>query len=239
MRRLPRDRPITIETRVSTGRTVIGNPFRKKRDDAGQETPTRLTGPRIPRRSSGWEALQKELRDRESLRVLDIGPTSPQNINLLTGMGHSVYMADVVHEALRSNWQLPPAAGEDKPGFDIPGFFEENLNFPGREFDVVLLWATLDYIPEPLVAPLVERLRRVTAPGGRVLAVFHSKPEGPYTAYCRYHLTETGEVEMQQSEPFRILRVYTNRNIERLFEGFAGNKFFLARDNLYEVLITR
>jgi hypothetical protein len=218
---------------------VIGNLFHKKRDEDGQDSPTRLTGPRIPRRSSGWEALQKHMREQECLRVLDIGPTSPQNINLLTGMGHSVYMADVVHEARRGNWQLPPAEGEDKPRFNVDAFFQENLNFPGREFDVVLLWATLDYIPEGLVAPLVERLRAATHPGGKVLAVFHSKPEGPYTAYCRYHLTETGEVEMQQSEPFPILRVYTNRNIERLFDGFAGNKFFLARDNLYEVLITR
>jgi SAM-dependent methyltransferase len=216
---------------------VIGNLFRKKRDDAGQESPARLTGPRIPRRSSAWEALLKHMHEQEGLRVLDIGPTSSHNINLLTGMGHSVYMADVVHEALRGNWQLPP--GEDKPGFDLDGFFQENLNFPGREFDVVLLWATLDYIPEALVAPLVERLRRASAPGGKILAVFHSKPEGPYTAYCRYHLTDGPEVEMQQSEAFPILRVYTNRTIERLFDGFAGNKFFLARDNLYEVLITR
>jgi hypothetical protein len=218
---------------------VIGNLFRKNRDDEGPDRPTRLTGPRVPRRSSGWESLQKHMREQEGLRVLDIGPTSPQNINLITGMGHSVYMADIVHEALRGNWQLPPPEGETKPGFDVEGFFQENLNFPGREFDVVLLWATLDYIPEPLVAPLVGRLRAATHPGGKVLAVFHSKSEGPYTAYCRYHLTETGEVEMQQSEPFPILRVYPNRKIEGLFDGFAGNKFFLARDNLYEVLITR
>ncbi|HTV82144.1 MAG TPA: class I SAM-dependent methyltransferase [Acidobacteriaceae bacterium] len=218
---------------------MIGNLFRKKRDDDGQQSPTRLTGPRVPRRSSGWEALLKHMREQEGLRVLDIGPTSPQNINLLTGMGHSVYMADVVHEALRGDWQLPPAEGEDKPRFNVEGFFRENLNFPGREFDVVLLWATLDYIPEGLVKPLVEHLRTVTHPGGKVLAVFHRKTEGPYTACCRYHLTETGEIEMQQSEPFPILRVYTNRRIEGLFDGFAGNRFFLARDNLYEVLISR
>ncbi len=218
---------------------MIGNLFRKKHDEPGRDRPALLTGPRIPRRSSGWEALLKHLREQESLRVLDIGPTSSRNINFLTGMGHSVYMADVVHEALRGNWQLPPAEGESKPGFNVDGFFQENLNFPGREFDVVLLWATLDYIPEGLVTPLVQRLRAATRPGGKVLAVFHSKREGPYTAYCRYHLTESGEVEIQQSESFPILRVCTNRNIERLFDGFAGNKFFLARDNLYEVLITR
>jgi hypothetical protein len=218
---------------------VIGNPFRRKRDDDGQDRPTLLTGPRVPRHSSGWEALQKHLREQEGLRVLDIGPTSSRNINFLTSMGHSVYMADVIHEALRGGWELPPAEGENKPGFNVEGFFQENLNLPGREFDVVLLWATLDYIPEGLVAPLVQRLRTCTSPGGKVLAIFHSKPDGPYTACCRYHLTEGAEVEIQMSEAFPILRVYTNRNIERLFQGFAASRFFLARDNLYEVLITR
>ncbi|HTX42045.1 MAG TPA: methyltransferase domain-containing protein [Acidobacteriaceae bacterium] len=218
---------------------MIGNLFRKKRDENEGDRPTLLTGPRIPRHSSGWEALLKHLREESGLRVLDIGPTSPQNINFLTGMGHSVYMADVVHEALRGGWELPPPEGEDKPGFNIPGFFEQNLNFQGREFDVVLLWATLDYIPEALTPALMQRLRAATHPGGRVLAIFHSKATGPYTAYCRYHLTDTSEIQMQEAEPFPVLRVYTNRQIERLFEGFSANRFFLAKDNLYEVIITR
>lgn len=218
---------------------MIGNPFRKKQGDEGRPQPTLLKGPRIPRHSSGWQALLKHLKDESGLRVLDIGPTSPQNINFLTNMGHSVYMADVVHEALRGGWELPPLEKGDPPRFNVKGFFEQNLNFQGREFDVVLLWATLDYIPEGLTQALVEHLQTATQKGGRVLAIFHSKKEGPYTAYCRYHLTEGTEIEMQEAEPFQVQRVYTNRSIERLFEGFAASRFFLAKDNLYEVILTR
>lgn len=218
---------------------MIGSLFRRKHDEEGRERPTTLTGPRIPRHSSGWQAMLQHLRDESELRVLDIGPTSPQNINFLTGMGHSVYMADVVHEAIRGGWAMPPAEAGDPPGFNLTGFFEQNLNFHGRQFDVVLLWATMDYIPDGLTAALVDRLREATRPGGKVLAIFHSKMQGPFTAYCRYHLTDTSEIEMQESEPFPVLRVYTNRSIERLFSGFAGSRFFLAKDNLYEVILTR
>ncbi len=218
---------------------VIGNLFRKNRGEEARERPTLLTGPRVPRHSSGWQALLKHLREEDNLRVLDIGPTSPQNINFLTGMGHSVYMADVVHESLRGGWEMAPAEPGEQPGFDVRGFFEQNLNFHGRQFDVVLLWATMDYIPGALTAPLVERLREATTPGGKVLAIFHSKMEGPFTAYCRYHLTEGTEIEMQETDPFPVRRVYTNRSIERLFEGFSGSRFFLAKDNLYEVILTR
>ena len=183
--------------------------------------------------------MLKYLKENPNLRVLDIGPTSSQNINFLTELGHSVYMADVVHEAVTGPWILPPKEKGEAPGFNVPGFFEQNLNFGGREFDVVLLWSTLDYIPQGLVQPLIEHLLKAVRKGGLILATFHAKATGPNTNFCRYHLTGTSEIEMQESEPHPVQRVYTNRNIEKLFAEYSNNRFFLAKDNLYEVMITR
>jgi Methyltransferase domain len=198
-----------------------------------------LTGPRIPRHSSGWCALLKHLQEQPNLRVLDIGPTSSSSINFLTGLGHSVYMADIVHEAINGPWILPPKEKGEQPGFDVSGFFEQNLNFGGREFDVVLLWTTLDYIPQGLVQPLVEHLQQTVRKGGYILATFHGKATGPNTEFCRYHLTGGDTVEMQRAEAHPVQRVYTNRNFEKLFSNYSNSRFFLAQDNLYEVLLTR
>jgi hypothetical protein len=205
----------------------------------GDPDRTAPTGPRIPRHSSGWTALLKYLQENPNLRVLDIGPTSSQNINFLTELGHSVYMADVVHESNNGTWALPPIAEGEPPRFNAPGFFEQNLNFGERGFDVVLLWTTLDYVPQGLVQPLIEHLLQSVSKGGLILAIFHGKATGPNTSFCRYHVTGTSAVEMQQAEPHPLQRVYTNRNIENMFTGFGNNRFFLAKDNLYEVLITR
>lgn len=183
--------------------------------------------------------MLKHLKEEESLRVLDIGPTSPSNINFLTGLGHSCYMADVVHEALNMQWVTPPSEEGGEAGFDLVGFFEQNLNFGGRQFDVVLLWTTLDYIPQGLVQPFIQHLHTAVRPGGRVLALFHTKSIGPDTRFCRYHLTDGDTIEMQESETHPILRVYTNRSIEKLFSRYSNYRFFLAKDNLYEVIITR
>jgi hypothetical protein len=147
-------------------------------------------------------------------------------------------MADLVPEAQKPEWMKKPEDGGD-PVFDVAGFLEHNLNFTGREFDAVLLWTTLDYLPEPLVQPTVDRLRSCMRPGGKVLAFFHNKQTGENTAYCRYHLSETDAIDMQESAPFPIRRASTNRSIEKIFERFNGCKFFLAKDNLYEVIITR
>lgn len=220
---------------------MLRNLFRREQDqdELTRSGRTVLTGPRIPRHSSGWEAMLKHLKGEPNLRVLDIGPTSPQNINILTELGHSVYMADLVHEANSGAWQLPPEEENGAPGFDVPGFFEQNLNFGGREFDVVLLWTTLDYIPPGLVEPLIKHLESTVRSGGRILAIFHSKAAGVNTTFYRYHITGSATVEVQESQAHPIQRVYTNRNIEQLFSGFSNYRFFLAKDNLYEVILTR
>ncbi len=152
---------------------VMRNLFgRAQHDSQAPGSPTVLTGPRVPRHSSAWKDLLKFLKAEQGLRILDIGPTSPTNINFLTTLGHGVYMADVVNESLHGNWMSAP----DENGvthFDVEGFLDNNLDFAGREFDVILLWTTLDYVPQDLVGPLIKRLPVVDAsrgPGAHLLS---------------------------------------------------------------------
>ncbi len=201
-------------------------------------SPTVLTGPRVPRHSSAWKDLLKYLKAEPGLRILDIGPTSPTNINFLTTLGHGVYMADVVNEALRGNW-MGAADENGVTHFDVEGFLDNNLDFAGREFDVILLWTTLDYVPQDLVGPLIKRLRSSMRPGGRVLTFFHTRNTGADTGFCRYHVTDSDTIETQETTGYAVQHVYTNRTIEKLFENYANTKFYLAKDNLYEVIITR
>ena len=78
---------------------------------------------RPPRNSSGWRDILAYLKETESLRVLDFGATSSHNINYLTSMGHSVYMANVVQDASRPEWRKPLEEG-GKSEFDVAGFVD-------------------------------------------------------------------------------------------------------------------
>lgn len=211
----------------------------EKRHGSQASAPIRgVTGPKVGRHSGGWTALRKRLETEDGLRVLDTGYTSPTNINFLTGMGHSVYMADLVKDACAGEWKR--GTDEDgKPVYDIQGFLGACLNFGEKKFDVVLLWTTLDYLPEPFVAAVVQRLADVMNPGGAVLAFFHTRTQGEETVHCRFHVTPTDDVEMQMAEQFPIQRAFTNRSIEKLFAGWSGHRQFLAKDSLSEVIMTR
>jgi SAM-dependent methyltransferase len=187
---------------------------------------------RIPRVSSGWSALLKGLQENEGQRILDFGPTSPTNINFLTGLGHSIYMADLASEAADPKW----ATADAEAPFPVEAFLAENLQFSGREFDTVLFWDTGDYLNQELLEAVVARLHQVLVPGGQLLAFFHIKPE---VGLHRYHLRDDGQVDVQYRNDRSSGVAMNNRQIEKLFAAYRGYRFFLAKDNLREILVTR
>jgi len=216
---------------------MLGRLFDRQQGSDGS-SPQGLTGPKFPRHSGGWSALRKRLDAEPGLRVLDIGTTSPNNINFLTNLGHSVYMADLIEDANSGEW----LTGEDedgKPVWDAEGFVRQNLQFSGRTFDVVLLWSALDYLPEGLMAPVVSALHTAMTPGGQLLALFHTKLQPELSPYHRFHLTATDNVDLQLTKPATQQRALTNRNIERLFSAWSGLKQFLAKDGVSEAIIVR
>ena len=212
--------------------------FKRSGADGEGHTPGRV------RRSRGWDEVLGFLSEEpvRSLRVLDFGATSPHNINLLTSLGHSVYMANIVGEAQKPEWVLPPVPGsrlETPVAYDGQRFAETNLDFSGRDFDVILLWDTADYLPPPLVPMMFARLRAVMRPGGRLLGFFHGKTDGPDNGYARYQLTQTDELRLLGSEPLPIRQVTSNRQIEKYLDGFGTIRFFQGADNVREVIATR
>jgi hypothetical protein len=91
-----------------------------------------------------------------------------------------------------------------------------------------------------------------------LLAFFHTKDAGPDSPCYRFHIVGKDVLEMQRivmrrearrgptgaihtaiTDSFRLQRVFNNRHIETLFRDFASIKFFLARDNVREVLVVR
>ncbi len=195
--------------------------FDKKQDSGSAASAPGLSGPRVPRHSRAWSVLRKRLETESGLRIIDTGFTSPSNINYLTGLGHSVYLADPVHDAYAQDWRIGVDA-DDNPIWNVDGYLDQSLNFSGRAFDMVFLWAALDFLPEPLMIPVVTRLYESMNPGGQVLAFFHTRTQGEEAIRFRYHLAPSDEVEMQMTEQFPIQRAFTNRSIERLFAGWSA-----------------
>jgi len=147
-------------------------------------------------------------------------------------------MADLVEDSSSGEW-LKGTDEDGKPIWDVEGFTRQNLGFSGRTFDLVLLWTTLDYLPEALVTPVAHALHGAMVPGGQLLALFHTKLNPEQSPYHRFHITPTDDVELQLARPATQQRALTNRNIEKLFAEWSGLKQFLAKDGVSEAIIVR
>jgi SAM-dependent methyltransferase len=207
---------------------------------------------RLTRHSSGLAELVKVFASEEPLCVLDLGYTSPANIRFLTGRGHKIYSEDLLDASTEP--ELVTQDEQGNPILDSKRFLAENLVYPSAQFDIVLFWNLADYMDESLVKPVIGRLWSLLKPGGMLLAFFHTREAGPDAPCYRFHITEGDVLEMQRIETrrdlpkgkgvhtasgFRLQRVFNNRHIENLFRDFSSIKFFLARDNIREVLVVR
>lgn len=210
---------------------------------------------KLTRRSSGLGELSRNWDSVQGLCVLDLGATSPTNIRHFTERGHKIYSEDLLTAS-----RDPELLMKDEEGqavLDSRKFLADNLVYPAAHFDVVFCWNLPDYLDESLVKPVVGRLWSVLKPGGMLLAFFHTRDAGPDSPCHRYHIVGPDSLQMQKIElrretrrgptgavhtsveNFQLQRVFNNRHIETLFRDFASIKFFLARDNIREVLVVR
>jgi SAM-dependent methyltransferase len=193
---------------------------------------------RIPRRSTGFNQFTQAILRPDGQKVLDLGPTSSSNIHFVTELGHKAYNEDVLAAANASRLVIP-GAEEGSTTVDVERFLAEEMQYEAESFDAVLLWDVCDYLPEPLVKPVVERIYRITKPRGALLAFFHTRDAGSEAPYFRYHIKNQETLELQQGPHFQLQRVFQNRHIENLFHDYTSIKFFLGKENIREVLLVR
>src|SRR5579864_5426370 len=82
---------------------------------------------RLSRRSSGLGELTRALAGRDGLCVLDIGPTSPDNIQHFTELGYKVYSEDVLLASKERQYLVADA--EDNRVVDEKQFLSDTLNY--------------------------------------------------------------------------------------------------------------
>ena len=140
------------------------------------------SGERVARHSTGFKEFSRQIAGQEGLVVLDLGPTSPRNIQYLTELGHKIYNEDVLMAAADPSL-LRPGENGTPATLDVERFFAENLIFRGEQFDAILCWDIPDFLPEPLVKPAMERLGSVIKPGGVLLGFCSCASGVPCSTY--------------------------------------------------------
>ncbi|HYM13143.1 MAG TPA: class I SAM-dependent methyltransferase [Bryobacterales bacterium] len=197
--------------------------------------PARATPPPVEtdRRSNGLRQFFENLPRESRLKILDLGGASQANINFIALQGHKLYTEDLMVDIQRVT-----APGNGLAG-NVAGFIEENLTFPQEQFDGVLVWDTLEFLEEDMMWAAVSQMQSILKPGGTLLTFFHTHAKGETVHVYRYQIRDRQSLHLQPRFSRPLPRAFNNRSLERLFGNFHSVKFFLANDNLREVIVTR
>jgi hypothetical protein len=170
------------------------------------------------------------------LQILDLGGACQDNINFITSQGHKLFSEDLLVCLERT------IAAAKEPTARVPlchRFLHEALDFPDQHFDGILVWDTLEFLDDEILAAVVSRLQAVIKPGGAMLSFFHTQSKGQPVPIYRYQIQSTDTLRLQLRFNRPLPRSFNNRHLERLFHQFRSVKFFLAKDGLREVIVTR
>jgi SAM-dependent methyltransferase len=162
--------------------------------------------------------LDRALRG-ERPSILDLGPTCGDS---------AVYLADRGARVSVEEFD-PPAA----------------IRFDQRDgvFDVVLLWEAIDFVPGDRLQELGSEIRRVLAPGGRVLMLSIQDPprEGrPHRRPPRYRILADDRVGREPVDGPAITRHgHATRDLERALAPLHNEGIHLQRDRMRELIFAR
>ncbi len=191
------------------------------------------------RHSHGLEQFASQFSDETSQFLLDLGGATQASISFITNLGHKLYTEDFLQLVDGAFGSPPPESAEDLSPEVAREFLRQNLGFPNASFDGLLLWDVLEFLPQPLLKAVVRRLFEIAKPGAYLLAFFHADEKASEVPLYSYQILDGATLRLVLRETRRPVHLFNNRAVEKLFEGFHSVKFFLARDNLREVIVRR
>ena len=192
------------------------------------------------RHSHGLEQFFGHIDNESRLSILDLAGITQANVTFITGLGHRLYSEDFLRSlpddlAGSDEESLATQAGRAR----IDRFINQSLGFPDEFFDGVLVWDILEFLSPPLLKKTVERLFRIAKPGSHLLAFFHAEEKAASIPVYSYRIIDSKTLFLIPQGMRSPVQLFNNRGIERLFQQFRSVKFFLARDHLREVIVTR
>lgn len=199
------------------------------------------------------EGLVGHLRRLSHPRLLDLGYTCGSNIDYFIRLGCKVHVDDYTATLLSRPRPVRSAGGgrEGRARRAGAGHPKGRMATPPSPaippvehdtaaFEAVLCWDLFDYLSGEEAGKVAAEIRRVTAPGGFVLALFGPAPDAGARPPRRFRIRAAGRVESEDLDGPRLLpHHFPNRDILRLFPDFEIAQTVLLKNGIREMLLQK
>ncbi len=208
---------------------------RRPRPKSGSILQSSASAP-ASRRSNGLQHFFETIPKSRGIELLDLGGANEANVNFLAEIGGKIHFVDLIGSYDR----FQPQPGEDKTALEIASeFVDEHLNFARNQFDAILGWDALEFLDADVLHLTAPRLNEILRPGGALLTLFHTQGRGATVPVYRYCIEGLDTLSLESKSTRVLPNTFNNRSLERLFADYSSVKFFLTRDSLREVIVSR
>lgn len=190
------------------------------------------------RPSSALQQFVRSLDTDKQLRLLDLGGANAANIHFMTQLGPRLYSEDFF-ATLEDCFGDGDYYENQRDPARVDSFLIQTFSEQRGPFDGALVWDCLQFLRPSLLDKTIDHLHRVLEPGAHLLAYFYADERAQTIPQFNFKINDEGSLVIAQRSEMPPGQVFTNRNIERIFEDFSSTKFFLSRDNMREVLVRR
>lgn len=217
------------------GSTPASTPGARSR--SGQPRSLTLAEPFL-RPSNGLDQFFSSLSDRSGLNLVDFAGASQANISFITSMGHRLASEDFVR-AIEQTFPEENVLEAQSDPLLVDQFVQDNLGFAPDSFDGALVWDALQFLSPHLLQITVDRLYEALRPDAYLLAFFYADERTRQIPLYNYRISDQKTLQLTQRGWRQPVQFFNNRALEKLFHRYKSVKFFLARDNLREIIVRR
>ena len=202
----------------------------RRRKEPEREAPAESRPVRF--RARGFSFLLEDLPGGRPWRILDLGEADNVNLNFFAGQG-ARYTVESLYRGIL------PCRRSGTFDVDCLARRQDFLRFDSRtEFDAILAWDLLDYLPPGGLDLVASRLAPVAGPSTLLYSVVSREPKlPPRPARCRIVDGET--VEMTHETEVRTFPGprYTQAQLDESLTPFRVERSYLLKIHAQEVLL--
>ncbi|MGI8741833.1 MAG: class I SAM-dependent methyltransferase [Bryobacteraceae bacterium] len=191
------------------------------------------------RPSHGMDQFFASIAGQADLRILDLAGATQANVSFITNLGHRLYSDDILRTMDDAFGRDSDSLANQSDPQRVEQFLSETLDFPEGQFDGALVWDTLQFLAAPLLQRTIDRLFRILKTQASLLAFFHAEEKANVVPVYSYRISDAKTLSLTPRGQRKPAQFFNSRSLEKLFHEFRSVKFFLARDNLREVIVKR
>lgn len=169
--------------------------------------------------------------------LLDIGVPTGANVEFFFEREVKLYVEDLLEAYSQPEYSN---SFNDQRAQVVSKFFRKNFKYPVDFFDGLICWDLLSYLDPEFASLFMARVSAMMKSKSLIFTLFQTRPSGSSDWIHQYRIVTEANLERTPTDrAMSIRKIYQNRDVTQLFDGYETRRFLLMKHNLLAVIMQK